>query len=117
MKFKGKISNIKLFGYHGILDHEIEEGQNFEIDVDYMYSIPYKHLNDEIQNTVDYMDVYFVVKSVFKNERCNLIETLSFKIAEALKNSFPIVNCNIKIRKPEINMNGEVGFIEVSLNH
>ena len=68
MNFKGKISNIKLFGYHGILDHEIEQGQNFEIDIDYMYSIPYKHLNDEIQNTVDYMDVYLVVKSVFKNE-------------------------------------------------
>ena len=50
-----KISGIKGFGFHGVLDFEKKDGQDFLVDL--VIILDLKNLNDALENTVDYGEV------------------------------------------------------------
>lgn len=88
-KFKVQLKSIKLFGYHGVLKEEKENGQNFEVDIKYKFE---KHdAADEIDSTIDYSEIYLVAKKTFEAKQYDLIENLAQDIANAILAKFSAI--------------------------
>ena len=94
-----KISGIKGFGFHGVLDFEKKDGQDFLVDL--VINLDLKNLNDALENTVDYGEVATLVKSEIENNPVYLIETLAERIAEKILNTYRKVNSvEVTVHKP-----------------
>ena len=107
------VKKLKLFGYHGILNKEKEEGQEFIIDIN--LEITSKDFKDSIDNTVDYVKVIGKVKDVFNLKRYNLLESLVSDIAKSILKDRNIKYVEISISKPNAPLTADfdsVGVIE-----
>ena len=103
---KIKINKLCLFGYHGVYDEEKNNGQNFEIDVSAKIK-RFKNKADQLESTVDYVDIMNKIVSVFNSNRYNLIESLMDDIFLSIFSIENIESAEISIKKinPPINLN------------
>lgn len=115
MKFKVSLKNIKLYGFHGVFSNERKNGQKFEVDVEYIYEKKKSHINDDISNIIDYSEVLDLIVKVFNQKTCNLLETLADEIKSSLMDEFLMLDCSIKIRKPDVKLQYDVDFVELNL--
>ena len=98
------LKDITLYGYHGLHDDEKVNGQYYTISISYD-DLSLNKLNgdvikkDSIENYINYIDVFLLVKKVFHNKRYNLIETLASNIHKALIDTFDVTEVEIKVTK------------------
>ncbi len=81
------IEDLRLYGFHGVHAHEKENGQFFIFHVEislYESSIE----DDDIEKTVNYSDVIKLLKQINKDNKYDLLETLSEDIAQKILDSF-----------------------------
>jgi dihydroneopterin aldolase / 2-amino-4-hydroxy-6-hydroxymethyldihydropteridine diphosphokinase len=81
------IEDLRLYGFHGVHAHEKENGQFFIFHVEIVL---YKSSmeNDDIGKTVNYSDVIKLLKKINKENKYDLLETLSEIIAKRILNTF-----------------------------
>lgn len=108
------LKGIKLYGFHGILTHERKKGQVFEIDVEVDLIWDKGIFRDTLENTVDYSQIYGAVVEVFNSKRYNLIEALACTLAERIIRDFPVKKVEVRVRKPNAPVGGQIDFAEVS---
>jgi len=108
------LKGIKLYGFHGILPHERKKGQVFEIDVEVDLIWDKGIFRDTLENTVDYSQIYGAVVEVFNSKRYNLIEALACTLAERIIRDFPVKKVEVRVRKPNAPVGGQIDFAEVS---
>ncbi len=101
--------------HHGFMEHEIENGQRFEIDVEMVVDIEPAAATDRLSDTVDYRQVYQLVKSIVLEQRFYLIETLSRRIAAAILNSFDVEEVTVRVRKPVAPLGGLADGTQVEI--
>ena len=109
-----KLEKLKFFGFHGIYKHEINDGQNFILDI----VIHYKVVNnsDNIDDFIDYTDLYNLIKVSFQKKRFNLLESLGAKILKDIKKEYKsIFYIKINIRKPSLIIDNNEDFINVEV--
>ncbi|HQY20426.1 MAG TPA: dihydroneopterin aldolase [Ignavibacteria bacterium] len=106
---KIRINNAKFFSYHGVLDYEKEYGNEFEVDIEMECELPDLSLSDDLSLTVNYLEVYNMVRVIFMENKYDLIETLNIQICKMILKNFPLVSSvEVKIRKP----NAPLGIID-----
>ncbi|MBK8984193.1 MAG: dihydroneopterin aldolase [Ignavibacteria bacterium] len=106
---KIRINNAKFYSYHGVLDYEKEFGNEFEVDIEMECDLTGLSLSDDLNKTVNYLDVYNSVRSVFNEKKYHLIETVNYSICNMILEKYPLVNSvEVKIRKP----NAPLGIID-----
>ena len=105
-----KITKIKIFGFHGIHSHEKENGQFFFIDVLFDVDFCEKHkYSDDINDYIDYVDIYNDVKKIFNSKRYNLIETLTFDIFSYIDRKYKLINkLDVTVKKKNPLNNNEI---------
>ena len=96
---KIKINNIKLFGYHGVYDEEIKDGQYFYINLMYSFDFQENSLKDEITSVQDYMNIVQFLEKIFNKKRYNLIEKLVNDLIFHLNNKFDFEYIKLSITK------------------
>lgn len=95
------VSNLCLFGRHGVLKEESTLGQKFFVDIDCMVDMEDALRDDDYRRTVGYERLCAVASEVSAATRFNLIETLADRIAGKILDSFPSVSeVSVRIRKP-----------------
>ena len=113
---KNKIHNIKLFGLHGVYKDEIENGQDFIINIEYIPD--YKIIDefsywlkdtgkidnaekggDKIEDVIDYVDVIEELQRCFNHYRFNLLESLASYLLYCITESFDFKYIKISIKK------------------
>jgi len=110
------IKDLKLFGYHGVYDNEIKNGQYFYITV--KYSILEKSIsNDKIHSSFDYSEVVEEIKNCFNIKRYNLIELLASDIHSFIMNKFNFSNLHIIIKKKKPSIDNKVKYIAVDFSN
>jgi dihydroneopterin aldolase len=93
------ITGIRGFGYHGVFEHERQEGQEFIVDVD--LTIPRDSgARDELDGTVDYGFVAQRVHDHITGEPRALIERLAQDIAESCVAIPDVVSVKVTVHKP-----------------
>ena len=100
---KIKINNIKIFGYHGVYEEEINKGQFFILNVEYktISNLDNSLLitNDSIDSVIDYVDIVKKIESSFNIKRFNLIESLAKYLISKVKEHFELDYIKISIKK------------------
>jgi 7,8-dihydroneopterin aldolase/epimerase/oxygenase len=109
--FSIKVNNLKLFGYHGVHKEEAIVGGEFLINI----SVDFEEngLVEKLEQTLNYVRIVEVVQELFTT-RCELLETLSQKIAQEIKteNNF-IKKINISIEKLNAPISNFTGTVSV----
>lgn len=109
------LEGVRLFGRHGVFEHERRDGNDFEINLVVKFipeSISLDEdseslstgFSDELEDTISYVILFDIVKEEMDKTR-NLIETVARSIAERIKADFPFtsfIECKITKIKPPI---------------
>jgi dihydroneopterin aldolase len=107
---------IVLFARHGVKAEEERLGQRFEIDLDCHLDLAPAGIADDVALTVDYGEVYAVVREVVEGERFYLIEALAERIAGRLLARFDrIGGIRVEIRKPAAPVAGVFDTVGVEI--
>ena len=96
-----KLSNIKLYGYHGVNDFEREHGQFFLINLQLFLDLKTAGLSDSLRDTVDYSKVYESIKNIIEGPSIKLLEKLASVIVDEIFETFQQVSeLKVEIEKP-----------------
>ena len=114
MKYKYKIKNLKLFGYHGVFDSEKNNGQDFLLNISYK-SQPPSIIDDHISNVIDYSNICKDVESIFNSKRYNLLESLANDIKLSLESKYENTIFSIEIIKSSKHMKFNLDSISVKI--
>lgn len=108
--FTIQLNNIRFYAEHGLYAEEAQVGVEFELNISLTVKAP-KVKVTSLEQTVNYAEVYRIVKEVF-SVRKNLLETLATEMAEELKQQFPEIKKVsvqiIKLHPPIISFAGSV---------
>ena len=104
---KNKINNIKVFGYHGVYENEIKNGQVFIINIEYISNYPNDEdltsyidkKRDNINKIINYADVIKELEQCFNIRRFNLLESLANFLIKHMTNVFEFKYFKITIIK------------------
>ena len=82
------LCGMRFMACHGVLPHEREIPQPFEADVELGLDLRAAGESDDLDDTVNYAEVYDVVSTVLTVTRKYLIEALAEEIADDLLRDF-----------------------------
>ena len=104
------LNNLRFFAHHGYHDEEGVTGTNFDISVSISFDAPDKITT--LQQTINYVEVYNVIKEIFQRPT-KLLESIAHDICDnvsALDNRIRTINITItKLHPPISNFIGSVG--------
>jgi dihydroneopterin aldolase len=103
-----ELNSMKFYAFHGVSPQEMKVGNHFVVDISYSFPISKAFDSDDVNDTINYADVYNVVKKEMEC-RSQLLEHLSGRMLKALKAAFPQLSyLKIKVSKLNPPLDGEV---------
>lgn len=110
------MKNMKFYGYHGVLPEEQAAGQNFIIDTELFVDLSKASATDDLEDTVNYGEVYSVIADITKNCKFRLIEKLADSIArEILSRYKKVAEITVTVKKPQAPIDGEFDWMGVKI--
>ena len=110
------LTGIAAFGYHGLFDHERQNGQDFFVDVALTVDLSAASKSDEIQDTVNYAEITNLVVRHITTEPVNLIEKLAGRIADQiLKDHAKALVATVTVHKPQAPVDAVLKDIAVQI--
>lgn len=110
------LKNMKFYGYHGVLDFEKKDGQNFFVDAELYLDTSVSGISDDLNETVDYSKVFERIKSITEENSFDLIEKLANELACMILKEFEKVETTtIRVRKPNAPVKGTFDWMEVEV--
>ena len=113
---KIRLKNIKLYAYHGVSPEEQKLGQRFELDIEITTDFSSAVKNDNLDESVDYENVFNKTRDIFCKNKWKLLETAADAIARELAALVKVQHVNVKIRKMNPPIPGFIGCFEVDIN-
>ena len=110
-EYQIELTGLTGFGYHGVLESERENGQDFSVDLTLLVESP--KVNDELNNTVNYAEVAKRVHQQITGKPVDLIETLADQIADELFSLSLVKAVEVTVNKPNAPI--ELPFENVSV--
>lgn len=107
------ITGIKGTGFHGVFEHERQNGQEFSVDLVVQLAPSNASTSDDLVDTVDYGAISQFVYDRIIGEAVNLIETLAERIAEDVMTMPGVEGIEVTVHKPQAPI--QVPFDNVSL--
>jgi dihydroneopterin aldolase len=93
-----EIMGVRGFGYHGVLESERRDGQEFSVDI--VLGLPLADLDDDLERTIDYSVVAERAHAVIVGEPYQLIETVAERIVGACADIGPLEFMEVAVHKP-----------------
>jgi dihydroneopterin aldolase len=110
-----RLNNMIFYAHHGYYQAERELGQKFEVDIELECDISKAIQTDSLNDTINYRDIFGRVSQIFSSYKFTLLETLADKIAYDLLDQHPIHSVRIRVRKPQVPLNGFLDNVEVEI--
>lgn len=108
------LNKLLFVGYHGLYPEEKKLGNNYAVEVDMVFN-PKQGLIDQLDQTIDYVNVYAIVKK-WMEIPTPLLETLVGKIADDILFSQPLANTVfVKITKLHLPIPSFEGNVSVKI--
>jgi dihydroneopterin aldolase len=108
-----KISNIKVYAYHGCLVEEGKIGSDYRIDLSVKADLKNSAETDQLADTVDYVHLNKIVKEEMA-VRTKLLETVAALILDRILLEIPLVNkAKIKVSKLNPPIGGNVEMVSI----
>jgi len=110
------LTGIWGFGYHGVLDREAKNGQDFFVDLEIHLDLSRASVSDHLSDTIDYGALADIVVEEITGERVQLIERLAGRIADRIKGGHPeISNIAVTVHKPKAPISAQASDISVTI--
>lgn len=109
------IKDMVFYGYHGVFEAEREIGQRFEVDVELHLDLRSAGRSDDLDSTVNYVDVYTVVKEIVEEREFDLVESLAEAVAQEILSAYDLERVVVRVRKPHAPIGGITGGVEVEI--
>ncbi len=93
-----EIMGVRGYGYHGVLESERRDGQEFLVDI--VLGVDLVDLGDDLERTIDYSVVAQRAHDVIVGEPCQLIETVAQRIVDACADVGPLQFMEVAVHKP-----------------
>ncbi|MBA2331567.1 MAG: dihydroneopterin aldolase [Actinobacteria bacterium] len=107
-----ELQGMELHGFHGVLEHERNNGQRFLFDVD--LEVADSGSSDRLEDAVDYREIVACVREVSDGHAFRLLEALAATLAEALLERFGVERVEVRVRKPDVVLELPIEFAAVS---
>jgi dihydroneopterin aldolase len=107
------VSDLRVFGHHGVGEEEREQGQEFSFDVE--LDVGERGIDDDFSEAVDYREVARVVKEISDKQQFTLLEALTSAVADELESRFAPERLLVRVRKPKVKPAGFEGTVGVTL--
>ena len=105
---------LRVFGHHGVYEHEKCDGQDFLFDVD--LAVGERGVSDDIGDAVDYSAVARAVRAISDARSYDLLEALATAIADDLLQRFHAERVLVRVTKPGVRPGGLDGLAGVSVS-
>lgn len=111
-----RLHRMTFFGYHGVLPEERKLGQRFIVDLELMLDLQQAGEHDDLARTVNYAEVFEVVRGIVEGEPVQLIETLAERIAQTILGKYAMVEAaNVQVTKPAPPFAGDYDGVSVEV--
>lgn len=110
------LTDLAFYGYHGVMLEENTLGQRFRIDLECGIDLAAASKSDDVEQTINYAELYALVKEATEDTRFKLIEALAQHIVDRLFSSYEQIEwVRIRIRKPEAPIPAVAGEFAIEL--
>lgn len=110
-----RLEGMKFRSFHGCLERERIEGNDFIVDLEFSYDMSRAAVSDSLEDALDYSSIYAIVAGEMSIPS-NLLENVAFRIRKAILSDFPgISSLNVTVSKLDPPLPGEVHASSVTL--
>ena len=96
------IHQITCYGYHGTHPAERNLGQKYIINVELIYSVDACIASDQVEDTINYIDIYQLTKQIVETSQCHLLEKLTSLVATTIWTRYCLNRLTVSIIKEKI---------------
>ncbi len=96
-----ELFGLRAKGFHGVLESERREGQEFVVDLVLHVDTAPAAMSDDLADTVDYGVIAQEVHDVVTGDRVDLIETLAARIASVVLAHRAVDAVDVAVHKPQ----------------
>lgn len=104
------LNGLRFFGHHGVSASERRAGGEFLVDLEVEADVSQAQVTDEVADTVNYVDLYEVVRAIVEEAQFHLVEALASHIAEAVVALPKVQRVQVRVTKPPRLPRQETGF-------
>lgn len=95
-----ELKGLRVYGHHGVLDHEQRDGQVFIIDLVVRVDLAAAAASDDLTDTIDYGALAQAVAAAVQATRFDLIEALAGHLAELVLADPRVQAVQVRVGKP-----------------
>lgn len=95
------LKGLRARGFHGVLESERIEGQDFIVDLTVWIDTRRAGETDDLNDTIDYDVLALEVVEILAGQPVNLIETLAANIAERILAHALVTEVEVVLHKPQ----------------
>lgn len=96
-----KVTNMKVFAYHGVLEEEKKNGQDFYLNAKVYVDMRKAGLTDRLEDTINYDQVCIFLAEVFEENQYDTIEAAAEYTVQEIMVNFPAIQAmELEVRKP-----------------
>jgi dihydroneopterin aldolase len=107
---------MKFYAYHGVFPEENKLGQTYTVDLEVGINLRSAGETDQLEETINYAELYQIVKEIMENEQYKLIESVAEKIASQALTKFPKMNdILVRVTKPNPPIPGHYDAVAVEI--
>lgn len=99
----------------GTTPQERIKKQEIFIDIELFLDLRKTIKKDNIENTLNYSEVYGSLKNAVEKNKYNLIEAMAENIAKQILNKFAIKKIIVRVKKPAALSNKNVKYVAVEI--
>ena len=111
-----RLTNMQFYGRHGVYPEENRLGQRFFVSLELRLDLSAAGKADDLAATVDYSEVYRLVRSVVEGETFRLVEALAEAVASRVLDAYDkIQEATVRVVKPHPPFDAVFDGVEVEL--
>jgi dihydroneopterin aldolase len=111
------VNGMKFLGYHGVQAFEKEEGNDFVVNVTFHSDLSKAGKSDDLKDAINYTEVQQITAEIMEGKSNDLIETLCYRIGEALYKAYlsKSEKIEVTVRKLKPPIEATIDHTEVSM--
>lgn len=110
------VNKMEFYGYHGVFPEENRLGQRFIVDLMVEANLQQAGVNDDLQYSINYGELYNMCKDIVEGQRYHLVEAVAETIAATCLEQFSrVMVCTVKVIKPDPPIPGHYDSVAVEI--
>ena len=110
-----RLTGLRIFAHHGVLDFERENGQEFIIDLEIAVDLAPAAASDDVTKTIHYGELAEAVYAAVQADAVDLIETVAERVAAIALGYERALQVTVTIHKPAAPIAVPFGDVSVTI--